>query len=53
MCIAEIKNKSNHAYEVQVSQNGDYIRVDANNRVLAASKVKKMGYKVWSVSMVG
>tara|TARA_R110001592_G_scaffold236760_2_gene495354 strand:- start:225 stop:410 length:186 start_codon:yes stop_codon:yes gene_type:complete len=49
-----------HAYEVEISvyKNGKYytsdnVSVEANNRTQAGSMVKKAGYDVRSISMVG
>lgn len=42
-----------HAYNVEVSSNGDYVTVHASNRASAAATAKKAGYEVFSVNMVG
>ncbi len=42
-----------HAYNVEVSRNGDYVLVHASNRTSAAATAKKAGYEVRSVNMVG
>ena len=56
------KENSKHLYEVEIrgiggfgnyKLNSSHIEVEANNRAQASSIVKKLGYEVCSVNMVG
>lgn len=42
-----------HAYKVVVNTKGDFVTVEASNSRSAAATVKKAGYEVNSVIMVG
>ena len=61
MTIATLKiENAKHSYDVEISvyKNGKYytsdsVSVEANNRTQAGSMVRKAGYEVRSVNMIG